>query len=67
MSIEPALSQCSIVLVKVGSFASNGLWAIASKQPEMSASKIHRLDPFWPSAVKIASIASIVHRPGLNP
>ena len=67
MSIDPALSQRSIVLVKVGSLASKGPWAIASKQPEMSASRIHRLDPFWPSAMKTASIASIVHRPGLNP
>ena len=67
MSIDPALSQRSIVPVKVGSLASNGWWAIASKQPEMSASRIHRLDPFWPSAMKIASIASIAHRPGRNP
>jgi hypothetical protein len=36
---------------EVGSLANNGWWAIASKQPEMSASRIHRLDPFWPRAM----------------
>src|SRR4051794_29287482 len=44
MSIEPALSQCSIVLVKVGSFVSNGLWAIASKQPLLAERGEDRLD-----------------------
>jgi hypothetical protein len=32
MSIDPALSQRSIVLVKVGSLASKGPWAMASNE-----------------------------------
>src|SRR3954462_1817848 len=66
-STDPALSQPSIVLLKVGNFASNGPWAMLWKQPLMSASRIHWLDLLLPRAMKIASIASIVHRPGRNP
>jgi hypothetical protein len=63
----PALSQRRIVVVKTGSRSSNGWCSMLSKHPEMSASRNHGLAPFCTAAEKIASIASIVHRPGRNP
>jgi hypothetical protein len=44
-STVPALSQRRMVVVNVGSLASNGSCPMLSKQPEISASSVHSLAP----------------------
>jgi hypothetical protein len=67
IATTPALSHWRNVVVNTGGVASNGPWSILSKQPLISASSIHGLQSCRLVVIWMASIASIVQRPGRNP
>ena len=63
----PACSHGRHVVVQTGRVASHGPWALWAQPPLLSASSLHGRPSCRVVVVGMASSASIVPRPGLNP